>query len=131
MLHSFVVLQSKPLVPRDKYVQCSKAQTIQIIFALSNIVLGQLIILHFILYVGVNIHSQLVSSRYRTLGLVFQSENFNYNRYPNYIMDSWPYLENPVPEQNNSKSRLHPTDDLAALTMLYEQCKVAHTKSPK
>ncbi|XP_042243900.1 grainyhead-like protein 3 homolog [Thunnus maccoyii] len=58
-----------------------------------------------------------------TLGLVFQSENFNYNRYTNYIMDSWSYLDNPVPEQNHSKSRLHPGDDLAALTMLYEQCK--------
>ncbi|CAK6971473.1 grainyhead-like protein 3 homolog [Scomber scombrus] len=58
-----------------------------------------------------------------TLGLVFQSENFNYNRYTNYIMDSWSYLENPIPEQNHSKPRLHPGDDLAALTMLYEQCK--------
>lgn len=58
-----------------------------------------------------------------TLGLVFQSENFNYNRYTNYIMDSWSYLENPVPEPNHSKPRLHPGDDLAALTMLYEQCK--------
>lgn len=46
-------------------------------------------------------------------------------------MDSWSYLENPVPEQNHSKSRLHPGDDLAALTMLYEQCKVAHAESPK
>lgn len=57
----------------------------------------------------------------RTLGLVIQSENFNYNHYTNYIMDSWSYVENPVPEQ---KPRLHPGDDLAALTMLYEQCKV-------
>ncbi|KAM7403205.1 hypothetical protein PAMA_003907 [Pampus argenteus] len=59
-----------------------------------------------------------------TLGLVFQSENFNYNRYTNFMMDSWPYLDqNPVLEQNHSKTRLHPGDDLAALTMLYEQCK--------
>lgn len=58
-----------------------------------------------------------------TLGLVFQSENFNYNRYNNYVMDSWSYLESPVAEQNHSKPRLHPGDDLAALTMLYEQCK--------
>ncbi|XP_028422154.1 grainyhead-like protein 3 homolog [Perca flavescens] len=58
-----------------------------------------------------------------TLGLVFQSENFNYNRNNNYVMDSWPYLESSVTEQNHSKTRLHPGDDLAALTMLYEQCK--------
>ncbi|XP_058471945.1 grainyhead-like protein 3 homolog [Solea solea] len=58
-----------------------------------------------------------------TLGLVFQSENFNYNHYSNYNMDSWSYLESPVPELNHSKPRLHPGDDLAALTMLYEQCK--------
>ncbi|XP_068582600.1 grainyhead-like protein 3 homolog [Cebidichthys violaceus] len=58
-----------------------------------------------------------------TLGLVFQSENFNYNRYNNYDMDSWSYLESPVLEQNPPKSRLLPGDDLAALTMLYEQCK--------
>ncbi|KAM3595108.1 uncharacterized protein V6R79_018185 [Siganus canaliculatus] len=58
-----------------------------------------------------------------TLGLVFQSENFNFNRYTNHIMDSWSYLESPVPEPNHSKPRLHPGDDLAALTMLYEQCK--------
>ncbi|KAL3049328.1 hypothetical protein OYC64_008734 [Pagothenia borchgrevinki] len=64
-----------------------------------------------------------------TLGLVFQSENFNYNRYNNYAMDSWPYLESPVPEQNHTKSRLHPGDDLTALTMLYEQCK--NQKDPK
>lgn len=53
MLLSFVVLQSKPLVPRDKYVQCSKAQTLQLIFALSNthtVVLNQLIIAHFNLF---------------------------------------------------------------------------------
>lgn len=74
-------------------------------------------------------HSKRVSSLCRTLGLVFQSENFNHNRYTNYIMDSWSYLDNPVPEQNHSKPRLHPGDDLAALTMLYEQCKVAHAKS--
>ncbi|XP_068195184.1 grainyhead-like protein 3 homolog [Antennarius striatus] len=59
-----------------------------------------------------------------TLGLVFQSENFNYSRFTNHIMDSWSYLESPVTEQNHSKPRLHPGDDLAALTMLYEQCKV-------
>ncbi|XP_035529279.1 grainyhead-like protein 3 homolog [Morone saxatilis] len=58
-----------------------------------------------------------------TLGLVFQSENFNYNRYTNHMMDSWSYLETTVPEPNHSKPRLHPGDDLAALTMLYEQCK--------
>ncbi|KAK5857527.1 hypothetical protein PBY51_010767 [Eleginops maclovinus] len=64
-----------------------------------------------------------------TLGLVFQNENFNYNRYNNYIMDSWPYLESSVPEQNHAKPRLHPGDDLTALTMLYEQCK--NHKDPK
>nr|XP_046269747.1 grainyhead-like protein 3 homolog isoform X2 [Scatophagus argus] len=58
-----------------------------------------------------------------TLGLVFQSENFNYNRFTNHIMDSWSYLESPVPEQTHPKPRLHPGDDLTALTMLYEQCK--------
>ncbi|XP_008306932.1 grainyhead-like protein 3 homolog isoform X2 [Cynoglossus semilaevis] len=58
-----------------------------------------------------------------TLGLVFQSENFNYNHYSNYNMDSWSYLETPVPPANHSKPRLHPGDDLAALTMLYEQCR--------
>ncbi|KAM3871448.1 grainyhead-like protein 3 homolog [Diretmus argenteus] len=58
-----------------------------------------------------------------TLGLVLQNENFNYNRYPNYIMDSWPYLESPVPDLSRTKPRLHPTDDLTAITMLYEQCK--------
>ncbi|XP_008305058.1 grainyhead-like protein 3 homolog [Stegastes partitus] len=57
-----------------------------------------------------------------TLGLVFQSENFNYNHYTNYIMDSWaPYMDSSVPEPNHSKSRLHPGDELAA--MLYEHCK--------
>ncbi|XP_041809848.1 grainyhead-like protein 3 homolog [Chelmon rostratus] len=58
-----------------------------------------------------------------TLGLVFQSENFNYNRYANHIMDSWSYMESPVPEPTHPKPRLHPGDDLAAITMLYEQCK--------
>ncbi|KAK2825953.1 hypothetical protein Q5P01_020167 [Channa striata] len=58
-----------------------------------------------------------------TLGLVFQSENFNLSRYTNYVMDSWSYLESPVPEPNHSKHRLHPGDDLVALNMLYEQCK--------
>ncbi|XP_028252188.1 grainyhead-like protein 3 homolog isoform X2 [Parambassis ranga] len=58
-----------------------------------------------------------------TLGLVFQSKNFNSNNYTNYIMDSWPYLDCPIPEQNPSKPRLLPGDDLTALTMLYEQCK--------
>ncbi|XP_062252442.1 grainyhead-like protein 3 homolog [Platichthys flesus] len=56
-----------------------------------------------------------------TLGLVFQSENFNYNQYTNCNMDSWSYPD--TLEQNHSKPRLHPGDDLAALTMLYEQCK--------
>nr|XP_020446625.1 grainyhead-like protein 3 homolog [Monopterus albus] len=59
-----------------------------------------------------------------TLGLFFQCENFNCNnRYTNHIMDSWPYLESPVPEPNNPKPRFHPGDDLVALTMLYEKCK--------
>lgn len=58
-----------------------------------------------------------------TLGLVFQSENFNYNHYTNYIMDSWSYLDSPIPELNHSKPRLHPGDNQTALTMLYEQCK--------
>ena len=69
-------------------------------------------------------HCQLFAPSCRTLGLVFQSENFNYNRYTNHIMDSWSYLESSIPEQNHSKARLHPGDDLAAITMLYEQCKV-------
>nr|XP_019940195.1 PREDICTED: grainyhead-like protein 3 homolog [Paralichthys olivaceus] len=56
-----------------------------------------------------------------TLGLVFQSENFNYNHYTNYNMDSWSYPD--TLEQSHSKPRLHPGDDLTALTMLYEQCK--------
>lgn len=60
----------------------------------------------------------------RTLGLVFQSENFSYNHYNNYIMDSWSYLNNPVPEPNHPKHRLHPADNFAALTMLQEHCKV-------
>ncbi|XP_061700773.1 grainyhead-like protein 3 homolog isoform X2 [Syngnathoides biaculeatus] len=59
-----------------------------------------------------------------TLGVVFQSENFNYNCYnPNYTMDPWSYLDSPMPEENLAKPRLHPGDDLAAITMLYEQCK--------
>ncbi|XP_061650901.1 grainyhead-like protein 3 homolog isoform X1 [Phyllopteryx taeniolatus] len=59
-----------------------------------------------------------------TLGVVFQSENFNYNRYnTNYTMDPWSYLDSPMPEENLAKPRLHPGDDLAAITMLYEQCK--------
>lgn len=44
-------------------------------------------------------------------------------------MDPWSYIDSPVPEQNHSKSRLHPGDDLAALTMLYEQCKVENDQS--
>uniref|UniRef100_A0A3B3ZLW1 Grh/CP2 DB domain-containing protein n=1 Tax=Periophthalmus magnuspinnatus TaxID=409849 RepID=A0A3B3ZLW1_9GOBI len=63
---------------------------------------------------------------FRTLGVVFQSEIFNYNRYNNYTMDSmdsWPYMNSPVLEQNHSKPRLQPGDDIAAITMLYEQCK--------
>lgn len=60
----------------------------------------------------------------RTLGLVFQSENFSYNHYNNYMMDSWSYLNNPVPEPNHPKHRLHPADNFAALTMLQEHCKV-------
>lgn len=39
-------------------------------------------------------------------------------------MDPWSYMESAGPEQNPPKPRLHPADDLAALTMLYEQCKV-------
>lgn len=43
-------------------------------------------------------------------------------------MDPWSYLETPVAEQNHAKPRLHPPNDLAALTMLYDHCKVAsHT----
>lgn len=72
---------------------------------------------------------QLCPPLCRTVGLVFQSENFNYNRYNNYAMDSWSYMESPVLEQNHPKPRLHPGDDLAALTMLYEQCKVEHVES--
>lgn len=69
-------------------------------------------------------HSTLLHISCRTLGLVFQSENFNYNHYNNYIMDSWSYLNNPVPEPNHSKPRLNPEDNFAALTMLHEHCKV-------
>ncbi|XP_077588048.1 grainyhead-like protein 3 homolog isoform X2 [Stigmatopora nigra] len=59
-----------------------------------------------------------------TLGVVFQSENFNYNRYnTNYSMDPWSYLDSAMPEDSLNKPRLHPGDDLAAITMLYEQCK--------
>lgn len=58
-----------------------------------------------------------------TLGLVFQSENFSYNRFPSCTMDSWSYMDSPVLEQTHSKPRLQPGDDLAAITMLYEQCK--------
>ncbi|XP_072314158.1 grainyhead-like protein 3 homolog [Eucyclogobius newberryi] len=58
-----------------------------------------------------------------TLGLVFQSENFNYNHYTNYNMDSWSYINSPVLEQNSTKPRLQPGDDITAITMLYEQCK--------
>jgi hypothetical protein len=58
---------------------------------------------------------------YRTLGLVLQNENFIYNRYTNHIMDSWSYMDTPI-----SKPRLNPGDDLTAITMLYEQCKVAN-----
>lgn len=39
-------------------------------------------------------------------------------------MDAWSYMESAGPEQNHPKPRLHPGDDLTALTMLYEQCKV-------
>lgn len=73
-----------------------------------------------------HLQSDLVHLFRRTLGLVFQSKNFNSNNYTNYIMDSWPYLDCPIPEQNPSKPRLLPGDDLTALTMLYEQCKVEH-----
>ncbi|KAJ3613430.1 hypothetical protein NHX12_019679 [Muraenolepis orangiensis] len=52
-----------------------------------------------------------------TLGVVLLNENFNYNRYTNFIMDSWSYMDNPI------KPRLNPGDDLTAITMLYEQCK--------
>ncbi|XP_017265306.1 grainyhead-like protein 3 homolog [Kryptolebias marmoratus] len=64
-----------------------------------------------------------------TLGLVFQSENFSYNPYNNYLMDSWPYLNNPVSDPNLAKPRLHPGDNLAALTMLHEHCR--NQKEPK
>ncbi|KAM8913882.1 grainyhead-like protein 3 homolog isoform 2-T2 [Spinachia spinachia] len=59
----------------------------------------------------------------QTLGLVLQSENFIYNRYNNYAMDSWSYLEGSVLEQTAPKPRLQPGDDLTALTLLYQQCK--------
>ncbi|XP_037341548.1 grainyhead-like protein 3 homolog [Pungitius pungitius] len=58
-----------------------------------------------------------------TLGLVLQSENFIYNRYNSYTMDSWSYLESPGAEHAAPKPRLQPGDDLTALTLLYEQCK--------
>ncbi|KAF7201664.1 grainyhead like transcription factor 3 [Nothobranchius furzeri] len=58
-----------------------------------------------------------------TLGLVFQNENFSFNPYGNYFMESWSYLDNSVLEQNPPKPRLHPGDNLAALTMLQEHCR--------
>ncbi|KAK7919042.1 hypothetical protein WMY93_010326 [Mugilogobius chulae] len=60
-----------------------------------------------------------------TLGLVFQSENFTYNRYTTTTnkMDSWSHINSQLLEQNNSKPRLQPGDDITAITMLYEQCK--------
>ncbi|KAJ0062785.1 hypothetical protein NL108_007798 [Boleophthalmus pectinirostris] len=59
-----------------------------------------------------------------TLGLVYQSESFNYNRYFSVdAMDSWPYVNSPALEQNHAKPRLQPGDDITAITMLYEQCK--------
>uniref|UniRef100_A0A8C6UHT7 Grainyhead-like transcription factor 3 n=1 Tax=Neogobius melanostomus TaxID=47308 RepID=A0A8C6UHT7_9GOBI len=58
-----------------------------------------------------------------TLGLIFQSENFSYNRLTSCAMDSWPYMDSSVLEQNHSKPRLQPGDDMTAITMLYEQCK--------
>ncbi|XP_013131843.1 grainyhead-like protein 3 homolog isoform X2 [Oreochromis niloticus] len=56
-----------------------------------------------------------------TLGLVFQSENFSYNNYSNYVMDPWSCLDNSITEPNPSKSRL--PEELTALSMFYEQCK--------
>ncbi|KAM4625819.1 grainyhead-like protein 3 homolog isoform 2-T2 [Polymixia lowei] len=38
-------------------------------------------------------------------------------------MDSWSYVESPVPDLSRTKPRLNPGDDMTALTMLYEQCK--------
>ncbi|XP_054909478.1 grainyhead-like protein 3 homolog isoform X2 [Poeciliopsis prolifica] len=55
-----------------------------------------------------------------TLGLVFQSENFNYNHCTNYVMDSWPYLDTPNQEQ---KLGLNPGETMTAITMLQEQCR--------
>lgn len=79
-----------------------------------------------LLIVNLIIHCQLLSPQCRTLGLVHQSENFIYNRYNSYAMDSWSYLESPVLEQTAPKPRLQPGEDLTALTLLYEQCKVGH-----
>ncbi|KAM6973720.1 LOW QUALITY PROTEIN: grainyhead-like protein 3 homolog [Aplochiton taeniatus] len=58
-----------------------------------------------------------------TLGLVLQNENFNYQRYTNYIMDSWAYMDSSVTDLSRAKARLNPEDDLTAITMLYDQCK--------
>lgn len=70
--------------------------------------------------------SKLFDSCCRTLGLVFQSENFSYNHYANSIMDSWPYLDTPNPDPNHSKLRLNPGETMTAITMLQEQCRVRH-----
>ncbi|XP_046904700.1 grainyhead-like protein 3 homolog isoform X2 [Hypomesus transpacificus] len=55
-----------------------------------------------------------------TIGLGLQNENFNYQRYSNYIMDSWSYMES---DQSRPKPRMNPEVDLTALTMLHDQCK--------
>ncbi|XP_067098714.1 LOW QUALITY PROTEIN: grainyhead-like protein 3 homolog [Osmerus mordax] len=55
-----------------------------------------------------------------TIGLGLQNESFNYQRYSNYIMDSWAYMES---DQSRPKPRINTEDDLTALTMLHDQCK--------
>lgn len=75
-------------------------------------------------FVQIN-QSKLFDSCCRTLGLVFQSENFSYNHCTNYVMDSWAYLDTPNPEQ---KLRLNPGETMTALTILQEQCRVKKKK---
>lgn len=61
-----------------------------------------------------------------TIGVGLQNESFNYQRYSNYIMDSWAYPDNSMSDLSRTKTRLSPEDDLTAIPMLYDQCKKDH-----
>lgn len=126
-LLSSKVLQSKPSMLRGKYVQCSKAQE-ALCRVFSSPLLCQTLLYqnkYFKMFFEEN-QSKISNSYCRTLGLVFQSENFSYNHYTNHIMDSWPYLDTTNPEPNHSKLRLNPGETMTALTMLQDQCRVDH-----